>query len=651
MTQVGSVRLKVLARGAEAVVAFTDVYLAPRLAKNIVSYGKLANKGYALERSGDRRSLARCRDDAVAFDVTIDSNLLYVVKKATRDKEGAGGDAIMAALEAHATETNADEPHESSLLHWHQRIGYLSFDTIERMARDPASGIRLSNNKRMACVSCLEGKQTRNAQSQQDSGKHSPIDRIGGVICSDLKGPLPPRDRLGNPYLVNFVDHKSNYCRVFLAHTRDAAAKQFEAFLVHFENLFGFKVHALRTDGGREYANVDLFCERKGVARQVSEARNQASNGKAKRMHRTVLNLARSMMFACALPLILWGDACSVYRDPRQNSLLQRSGRAIIVGVSEEIKGYKVLLPRDNKVVVTQPIKNIETLTKAQNAQLQREMDVSDRVGGQDETDAPAAAVANDGRAEGNRATRKSRKRWERAAHGTRGASKRAEAASCQEETAASGNVLNAAFEHDPLIYGQAMRSDAQGDLERLKARLVACGNEQVLGVDYTLTFAAVMNLSTLKVILTLAATGKGAAPPHLSTDAARHASLEEDATSARRFERERAGAGAVEEPLRSQAGRMAVDQLLHSKLSTADFTRCESDMRFFWKRDGDDLVVLSIKDLGRVSKFRGMRVTHNGQNGYTLDQEEATRDLLRDNGLADANSTWTPIDDSCYGL
>ena len=120
---------------------------------------------------------------------------------------------------------------------------------------------------------------------------------------------MTPQDRLGNRYLVNFVDHKSNYCRVFLARTKDAAAKQFEAFLVHFEKLFGFKVHVLRTDGGREYANVDLFCERTGVARQVSEARNQASNGKAERMHRIVLNLARSMMFACTLPLMFWGDA------------------------------------------------------------------------------------------------------------------------------------------------------------------------------------------------------------------------------------------------------------------------------------------------------------------------------------------------------
>ena len=111
---------------------------------------------------------------------------------------------------------------------------------------------------------------------------------------------------------------------------------------------------------------------------------------------------------------------------------------------------------------------------------------------------------------------------------------------------------MSAAFERDPLNYGHAMRSgkqdgwakvmqeeidaleannvwtitkrttgthalhtkwvyntkmDAQGDLEWLKVRLVVCGIEQVLGVDYTLIFAGEMDLSTVKVILAFAAT------------------------------------------------------------------------------------------------------------------------------------------------
>lgn len=46
---------------------------------------------------------------------------------------------------------------------------------------------------------------------------------------------------------------------------------------------------------------VDLFCKNMGVRRQVSEADNQASNGKAERMHQTLMILVRSMIFGSGL--------------------------------------------------------------------------------------------------------------------------------------------------------------------------------------------------------------------------------------------------------------------------------------------------------------------------------------------------------------
>ena len=176
------------------------------------------------------------------------------------------------------------------------------------MARDPASGIVITDRKRLTCISCAQGKKTKNVQSKKETGANSPIDRVGGVICSDLKGSMTPKDRLHNLYFVNFVDHKSNYCHVFLVPTKDKAAKKFEHFLAFFERQFDCRIHVLRTDGGGEYANVDLSCKRTGVARQISEARNQASNGKSERMRRKILNMARSMIFASRLPVTFWGD-------------------------------------------------------------------------------------------------------------------------------------------------------------------------------------------------------------------------------------------------------------------------------------------------------------------------------------------------------
>ena len=84
--------------------------------------------------------LPRRSDGAIAFDVVMDSNVLYDRRDRNAKKYGTG-DAIMAALEAGATTNVASEVQEGTLLHFHQRFGHLAFDTIERMARDPASGI------------------------------------------------------------------------------------------------------------------------------------------------------------------------------------------------------------------------------------------------------------------------------------------------------------------------------------------------------------------------------------------------------------------------------------------------------------------------------------------------------------------------------
>lgn len=83
---------------------------------------------------------------------------------------------------------------------------------------------------------------------------------------------------------------------------QDQGDQNFEHFLLYFGKRFNCRFHVLRTDGGKEYVNVDPFCKSAGVKRQVSESENQDSNGEAERMHRTVLSMARCILFAIGLP-------------------------------------------------------------------------------------------------------------------------------------------------------------------------------------------------------------------------------------------------------------------------------------------------------------------------------------------------------------
>ena len=124
------------------------------------------------------------------------------------------------------------------------------------------------------------------------------------------------------------------------------------------------------------------------------------------------MNMARCMIFNCRLPMHFWGDAviyaayvlnrspckanpkrsspiellqgkppnltnivtfgspCMVYRKPGKNSLKKRSQRGLILGISEEVKGFRVYLMDDKKVVTTAHVKYIQTLSRAQNLTL-----------------------------------------------------------------------------------------------------------------------------------------------------------------------------------------------------------------------------------------------------------------------------------------
>jgi hypothetical protein len=113
---------------------------------------------------------------------------------------GALANAVMVHNVVQSQDHVSEAVHEDTLYNWHVRFGHQSYDAIEALAAKPGSGVKITNKDRPNCMTCAEGKQTKNKQSNKDSGDHSPIDRIGGAICSDLKWLITPVDREKNRY-------------------------------------------------------------------------------------------------------------------------------------------------------------------------------------------------------------------------------------------------------------------------------------------------------------------------------------------------------------------------------------------------------------------------------------------------------------------
>ena len=70
--------------------------------------------------------------------------------------------------------------------------------------------------------------------------------------------------------------------------------------------------------------------------------------------------------------IVVFGSACSVYRDLKKNNFVKRVQCGFIVGIGDGTKGYHVFISDSRTVITNQYIRDIETLDKEQNKLLQR---------------------------------------------------------------------------------------------------------------------------------------------------------------------------------------------------------------------------------------------------------------------------------------
>ena len=103
----------------------------------------------------------------------------------------------------------------------------------------------------------------------------------------------------------------------------------------------------MRTDGGGEYQALKLLSKDIEIVRQCSEARNRASNGKVERMHRSIMNMVRSMIFAFGLTICFWGDAAEY-----ASYIPNRSSRKAIEGRKTPIKLLAKYAPVLSDIVI-----------------------------------------------------------------------------------------------------------------------------------------------------------------------------------------------------------------------------------------------------------------------------------------------------------
>ena len=274
---------------------FTNVIYVPGLSPGLLSVSRLTKSGFTV--TFDEHKCGVSHDDFKI--IAPESNGLYEWSAST-----------ISAFGATVYATSVKTP----LKVWHERYGHVSRDTIEKMARDGSvEGLDVESDPEgvsKICDGCQLGKHVRNPFYPSTTKTTAPLQ----VIHSDLSGEIQVPSIGGKKYWCTFIDDYTRYGYVVFLKEKSSIEilNAFRDYQSWAERQTGFKIKALRTDGGTEYLGVMMqYLFETGIQHQANTPYSPQSNGLAERYNRSIMDMVRPMMLQSGVPKECWAEAVS----------------------------------------------------------------------------------------------------------------------------------------------------------------------------------------------------------------------------------------------------------------------------------------------------------------------------------------------------
>lgn len=386
MEVIGKGNVKLVLNGATYVIR--EVYYVPELKNNLLSLGQLQEKGLTIMI---QRGTCRVYHDerGLIAECKMSRNRMFVLFDQTNE----------ATRRQRCMQITSNEAPKL----WHERYGHLSHGGMKTLqSKSMVRGLPSFDIQTFTCSDCLKGKQPRSAIPKRSSWRAKEVLEL---IHSDICGPISPISTSGKRYILCFIDDHSRKAWVYFIKEKSEAFHQFRLFKSKVETESGRSIKCLRTDRGGEYTSTEFadYCKEKGIRRQLTTAYTPQQNGIAERKNRTVMNMVRSMLSARKVPKIFWAEAvnwtfyvlnrCPTHAvkdktpqeawngikpsvehfrvwgslahahipDVKRSKLDDKSITCVMLGFSEESKGYKLYNPDTKKIVISKDVVFEET--------------------------------------------------------------------------------------------------------------------------------------------------------------------------------------------------------------------------------------------------------------------------------------------------
>nr|GEX55386.1 hypothetical protein [Tanacetum cinerariifolium] len=209
---------------------------------------------------------------------------------------------------------------------WHWRLGHLNFKKMNKLVRhNLVRGLpsKCFENDH-TCVACLKGKQHKaSCKTKLVNSVSKPLH----TLHIDLFGPTSVSSLNHKWFCLVVTDDFSRFTWTFFLKTKDETSGILRNFITEIENLKDLKVKIIRCDNGGEFRNkeMNVFCSRKGIIREFSNARTPQQNRVAKKRNKTLIEVARIMLADAKLPVTFWAKAVNTACYVQNRVLVNKS--------------------------------------------------------------------------------------------------------------------------------------------------------------------------------------------------------------------------------------------------------------------------------------------------------------------------------------
>ncbi|GFT25667.1 fumarate hydratase, mitochondrial [Nephila pilipes] len=253
---------------------------------------------------------------------------------------------------------------DQSLQFWQERLCHQNKAHVKDILRKYQIKSDVKDSK--ICDGCCYGKQCHRLFGTRRQRVTTP----GGLININVCGPMQQQSLDGAKCCISFKDDLTKYCQVFFMQFKNEASKCLETFLNEAKNA-GHMVKELLSDDGGEVINsaVKSVLEKSGISSRMSMPCTPQQNGAAECENRTIVESARSMIYATNLSLKLWAEAvntcvydlnrtkCFVHLPQQKRKKCdKKSVKGVFVGYSSEKDGYRIWIKDQNKIILSRGV-------------------------------------------------------------------------------------------------------------------------------------------------------------------------------------------------------------------------------------------------------------------------------------------------------